>query len=95
LTISAAAGIEGRVCLAVPGRVVDIRTEDGVRMGRVDFDGVQKSVCLEHTPEVKPGQYVIVHVGFALQVVDEAEAREIFAFLRRMPETLEPGDAAE
>jgi hydrogenase expression/formation protein HypC len=55
-------------------------------MGKVDFGGVAKSVCLEHTPQVQLGQYVIVHVGFALQIVDEAEAKQVFAFLEGMNE---------
>jgi hydrogenase expression/formation protein HypC len=55
-------------------------------MGKVDFGGVSKRVCLEYTPEVQPGQYVIVHVGFALQVVDEAEAKQVFSFLEGMNE---------
>jgi hydrogenase expression/formation protein HypC len=53
-------------------------------MGKVDFGGVSKRVCLEHTPEAQPGNYVIVHVGFALSVIDEEEARQIFEFLERM-----------
>jgi hydrogenase expression/formation protein HypC len=55
-------------------------------MGKVDFDGVFKRVCLEHVPEVKVGEYVIVHVGFALSKVDEAEANQIFRFLEGMNE---------
>ena len=53
-------------------------------MGRVDFGGVFKRVCLEHVPEVQPGEYVIVHVGFALSRIDEAEARRVFEFLEGM-----------
>jgi hydrogenase expression/formation protein HypC len=74
------------MCLAIPGKVVDLYREHEVLMGKVDFGGVSKSVCLEHTPEVQLGQYVIVHVGFALQIVDEAEARQVFAFLEGMNE---------
>jgi hydrogenase expression/formation protein HypC len=50
-------------------------------MGKVDFGGVRKRVCLEHVPEARPGDYVLVHVGFALSVIDEAEARRVFEFL--------------
>jgi hydrogenase expression/formation protein HypC len=74
------------MCLAIPGKVVDLYREHEVLMGKVDFGGVSKSVCLEHTPEVRLGQYVIVHVGFALQIVDEAEAKQVFAFLEGMNE---------
>ena len=55
-------------------------------MGKVDFGGVYKRVCLEHVPEAKVGDYVIVHVGFALSVVDEAEAQYVFTFLEKMNE---------
>lgn len=74
------------MCLGIPGKVVDTYTEHDALMGRVDFGGITKRVCLEHTPEVRPGQYVIVHVGFALNVVDEHEAQQIFSFLDRMNE---------
>lgn len=74
------------MCLGVPGRVLDIQSEHGLRMGRVDFGGVIKRVCLEHVPQVQPGNYVIVHVGFALSMIDEAEARQVFAFLASMNE---------
>ena len=53
-------------------------------MGKVDFGGVLKRVCLEHVPEVQPGEYVLVHVGFALSQIDEAEAHKVFAFLEGM-----------
>ena len=55
-------------------------------MGKVDFGGVSKRVCLDHVPEVQVGKYVIVHVGFALSVVDEEEAQQVFSFLRQMNE---------
>jgi hydrogenase expression/formation protein HypC len=55
-------------------------------MGKVDFGGVCKRVCLEHVPEAQPGLYVIVHVGFALSVIDEDEAKQVFAFLAGMNE---------
>jgi hydrogenase expression/formation protein HypC len=66
--------------------VSETYTENDVLMGKVDFGGVYKRVCLEHTPEAVPGKYVIVHVGFALQVIDEAEAKQVFAFLDGMNE---------
>ncbi|MGD9722005.1 MAG: HypC/HybG/HupF family hydrogenase formation chaperone [Pirellulales bacterium] len=74
------------MCLGIPGKVTQSYTEHGTLMGKVDFGGVVKRVCLAHTPQVRPGQYVIVHVGFALNVIDEAEAQQIFTFLERMDE---------
>jgi hydrogenase expression/formation protein HypC len=77
------------MCLGVPGKVIETYEEHDVLMGSVDFGGVFKRVCLAHTPAAQPGQYVIVHVGFALQVIDEAEARQVFTFLDRMNELRE------
>jgi hydrogenase expression/formation protein HypC len=76
------------MCLAVPGRIVSIEEgpEPMLRRGKVDFGGVQKEVSLAFTPEAAPGDYVLVHVGFALNVVDEAEAQRIFAELDRLGE---------
>jgi hydrogenase expression/formation protein HypC len=69
------------MCLSVPGKVMDIAREHDLLMGKVDFGGVYRRVCLEHVPDVQPGEYVLVHVGFALARIDEAEARSIFALL--------------
>lgn len=77
------------MCLGIPGKVVETYREHDMLMGKIDFGGVRKSVCLEHVPEVEVGQYVIVHVGFALSVVDEAEAQRIFSFLEEMDELQE------
>jgi hydrogenase expression/formation protein HypC len=74
------------MCLGIPGKVVETYTEHEMLMGKVDFGGVFKRVCLEHTPAVQPGQFVIVHVGFALEVINEDEARAVFEFLERMNE---------
>lgn len=74
------------MCLGIPGKVVETYAEHDVPMGKVDFGGVFKRVCLAHTPQASAGQYVIVHVGFALEVIDEAEAQQIFTFLERMDE---------
>ena len=62
------------MCLAVPGRVVEIRESDGTRMADLDFGGVVKQVCLEYLPDLAVGEYAIVHVGFALQRLDEESA---------------------
>jgi hydrogenase expression/formation protein HypC len=72
------------MCLAVPGRVVETYREHDVLMGKVEFGGVSRSVCLEHVPEVRPDEHVLVHVGFALSRIDEDEARRVFEFLAEM-----------
>jgi hydrogenase expression/formation protein HypC len=75
------------MCLAVPGQVLSIGGDDPLlRTGRVSFGGITKEVCLAYVPEVKVGDYVVVHVGFALSIVDEAEAQQVFAYLRQMAE---------
>jgi hydrogenase expression/formation protein HypC len=73
------------MCLGIPGRVVDLRDDGGLAMGTVDFGGVRRDVCLAYVAdEVRPGDYVIVHVGFAISKVDEPEARRTFELLREM-----------
>lgn len=72
------------MCLAVPGKLVSTFTEHGVRMGKVDFGGVARAVCVEHVPQAEPGDWVLVHVGFALTRLDEAEARAQLALLREL-----------
>jgi hydrogenase expression/formation protein HypC len=72
------------MCLGIPGRVVETYRDDDILMGKVDFGGVSKRVCLEHIPDARPDDYVLVHVGFALSRIDEDEARQVFAFLERM-----------
>jgi len=74
------------MCLAVPGRIISV-IEDGnlgLRRGRVDFSGIRKDVCLDYTPEARVGDYVLVHVGFALSVVDQEEAYRVFEALREL-----------
>ena len=67
------------MCLAVPGRVVSVHEEDGQAMAQVDFGGVRKEVCLAYIPDAQVGEYVIVHVGFAIQRLDERSALETLA----------------
>ena len=74
------------MCLGIPGKVVETYREHGLLMGKVDFGGVCKRVCLEHVPEARPGEYVLVHVGFALARIDAAEADRVFALLAGMNE---------
>ncbi len=78
------------MCLAVPGKVTSISGEDPLmRTGKVDFGGILKDVSLAYVPEAKVGDYVIVHVGFALSRVDEEEAKQVFDYLRQMQELSE------
>ena len=72
------------MCLAVPGKLISVSGEDLNRSGRVSFGGVIKEVSLAYVPEVQVGDYVIVHVGFALSKVDEAEAKRVFEYLEAM-----------
>jgi len=75
------------MCLAIPGKVVSISGDDPLtRMGKIDFSGVVKQACLAYVPEAQIGDYVIVHVGFALSKVDEAEAQKVFEYLKQMDE---------
>ena len=73
------------MCLGIPGRVVDIRDDNGLPMGTVDFGGIRREVCLAYVAnEVKPEDYVVVHVGFAISRVDEEEAQRTFEVLKEM-----------
>ena len=88
------------MCLGIPGKVTETNREHDMLMGKVDFGGVSKQICLDLTPDVQVDQYVIVHVGFALQVIDEDEAEQIFEFLRQMDdldelEAADPDPSAE
>ncbi|NBM20969.1 HypC/HybG/HupF family hydrogenase formation chaperone [Streptomyces sp. GC420] len=76
------------MCLGIPGRVLEIHDSGGLRMATVDFGGVRREVCLEYTPEAELGMYVIVHVGFAITVVDEAEAERTLGVLRSMADAV-------
>ena len=72
------------MCLAIPGKVVDIYETEGVRMAGIDFGGVKRQACLEYVPEVEIGNYVLVHVGFAISRVDEAEAARTYEYLAEL-----------
>jgi len=80
------------MCLGVPGKVTKIVDDNaGMRMGTVNFGGISKEVCLAYVPEAKVGDYVIVHVGFAISIVDEEEAKQVFEYLNQMDELKELG----
>ena len=64
------------MCLAVPGKVLKVYEADNTTMGKIDFDGITKEICLAYLPDIKPGDYAIVHVGFAIQKLDEKSALE-------------------
>lgn len=74
------------MCLAVPGKIATILVEEhlGLRRGKVDFGGIRKEVCLDYTPEACVGDYVMVHVGFALSIVNQEEAQHVFDALREL-----------
>ena len=83
------------MCLAIPGKIESITGDDAMsRMGRINFGGVVKEACLAYVPEVKVGDYVIVHVGFALSKVDEDEAHKVFEYLKQMGELGELKEAS-
>jgi hydrogenase expression/formation protein HypC len=78
------------MCLGVPGRVTQVEENAlGMTMGKVDFGGITKQVCLAYVPEARPGDYVVVHVGFAISRVSEEEAKDVFRTLREMGELAE------
>jgi hydrogenase expression/formation protein HypC len=75
------------MCLGIPGKLVEIQEKaspDALSMGKVDFGGVRKEVCLAYTPEAQIGDYLLIHVGFALSRIDEEEAQEIFSYLEEI-----------
>lgn len=80
------------MCLAVPGKIESITGEDFGRIARVDFSGVKKEISLAYVPEVNIGDYVLVHVGFAISKIDEEEAKQVFEYLVQMGEL---GELAE
>ena len=72
------------MCLGIPGKVVEIYETGGTRMGKVDFSGIQKEVCLAYLPEIEVGDYTIIHVGFAITKLDEESALETLALFEEM-----------
>jgi hydrogenase expression/formation protein HypC len=72
------------MCLAIPGKVAEIQVKEGVRTGRVLFGGIARQACLDFVPEAREGDFVMVHVGFAISVVDKEEAERTYALLENM-----------
>ena len=77
------------MCLAIPGKVIDTYDQNGLRMARVQFGGITREACLEYVPETQAGEYVLVHVGFAISKVDEAEAERTYQALKELDQLSE------
>ena len=72
------------MCLAVPGKITEIYEQNGMLMGKIDFGGVVREACLAYVPEAKIGDYTLIHVGFALNLIDEQEAKETLDLLEEI-----------
>lgn len=80
------------MCLAIPGRILETYDRKGIRMAKVQFGGISRESCVEYVPEAKPGDYVLVHVGFALSMIDEEEAARAYKLLEEMGQLMELQD---
>lgn len=80
------------MCLGIPGKLTEVYSQDDLPMGKVEFGGILKDVCLAYTPEAQVGQYVLVHVGFAISRIDEQEAQEIFSLLKEIDQAMAQED---
>jgi hydrogenase expression/formation protein HypC len=74
------------MCLGIPGKIIEIYKKENLQMGRIDFGGVIREACLEYVPEAEVGEYVVVHVGFAISQLSEEEAKETLELLREIGE---------
>lgn len=74
------------MCLGIPGKIIEIYTQENTRMGKINFNGVELEVCLEAVPEAKVGEYVIVHAGFAISSMSESDAQETLDILEKLGE---------
>ena len=72
------------MCLAIPGKIVELNEKNGVKMSKVDFGGILREACMEYVPEARVGEYVLVHVGFAISKVDADEAARTYHYLAEM-----------
>ncbi len=77
------------MCLGLPGEILEIKDDNGLRVGRVRFAGITREVCLEYVPEAVPGDFVVVHVGFAISRVDAEEAARTYRILEELGQTAE------
>ena len=77
------------MCLGIPGEVVEVREEQGLRVGKVKFAGITRDVCLHYVPEANLGDYVLVHVGFAISTIDPEEAARSYRILEELGQTAE------
>ena len=75
------------MCLGIPGEVVDVREEGDLHVGRVRFAGITREVCLDYVPDVRPGEFVLVHVGFAISKIDREEAERAYRILEEIGQT--------
>ena len=80
------------MCLGIPGKIESVYEDHGTKMAKIDFGGVQREACIEVIPEAKPGDWTIVHAGFALNLLSEEEARETLEILEQMSELAELED---
>ena len=90
------------MCLGIPGEIVEVREAEGLRVGKVRFAGITREVCLDYVPDAALGDYVVVHVGFAISKIDAEEAARSYRILEELRQTSElsdgtgpPGDSAE
>lgn len=72
------------MCLGIPGKVIELYTANGMKMAKIDFSGVVKEACMEYLPEIKIGDYTLIHVGFGLSIIDEKEALETMEMLNQI-----------
>lgn len=72
------------MCLGIPGKITDVYEKNDLPMGKIDFNGIAKEVCLAYVPEAKPGDYALIHVGFAISLMDEEEAHETLKLIQQI-----------
>ena len=83
------------MCLGIPGKVIEIYQQNDLPMGKVEFGGIVKETCLAYEPDARVGDYVLVHVGFAISRIDEAEANEIRSYLEQIGQAMEEEGAGD
>jgi hydrogenase expression/formation protein HypC len=83
------------MCLGIPGEIVEVHEQHGLRFGKVRFGGIRRDVCLEYVPEATPGDFVLVHVGFAISRIDAAQAEQTLRILEELGQASELRDGLE